>query len=275
MPREVMNGAVRRHDPHHRALLLDDTLDRAGAAFQQALQLAYLALGPALEAAVAEGRFEGEGARRLARRAVANYAAGAILMPYGRFRREAERVAYDVEALGRLFGTSFEQTAHRLTTLQRPDAPGVPFFFIRVDAAGNVSKRLDGAGFPFARHGGSCPLWSLHHVFRRPREVVVELVELPDGERFVSIARTVTQGGGAFGAPAVTRAVALGCEASHAGRLAYAKGLDLNGPATPIGTRCRLCHRSSCVARAEPPIGRGLIADDHRRMAAPFGFADG
>ncbi|WP_031550538.1 helix-turn-helix domain-containing protein [Parvularcula oceani] len=276
MPPDVMNGAVRRYDLHRRALLLDDTLDGAGRSFQIALQLAYLELGDALGAAVAEGRFEGEQAQRLARRAVANYAAGAILLPYGAFHSEAEARGYDVEALGRRFGTSFEQTAHRLTTLQKPGRAGVPFFFIRVDRAGNVSKRLDGGAFPFARHGGSCPLWSLHHVFERPREVVTETVELPTGERFFSVARTVTAGGGAHGAQRVVRAVALGCEAEHAHRLIYAKGQRIEeGPATPIGVACRLCHRTNCLARAEPPLGRALIADDYRRMAAPFGFADG
>src|SRR3546814_13543584 len=90
------------------------------------------------------------------------------------------------------------QTAHRLTTLQKPGHERVPFFFIKVDPAGNVSKRLDGAGFPFARHGGGCPLWSVHQVFRTPGEIVTQWLELPDGERYFSIARTVTSGGGAY-----------------------------------------------------------------------------
>ena len=275
LPRDVMNGAVRRMDLHRRELLLDDGLDGPGARFQVALQLAYLELGEALDAALSEASLADEQARRLARRALANYAAGAARMPYARFHQEAERRAYDLEALGRRFGASFEQVAHRLTTLQRPGASGVPFFFVRVDAAGNVSKRLDGAGSPFARHGGSCPLWSLHDAFARPREVLIQTVELPDGERFFSVARTVTAGGGAHGAPRVTRAVALGCAAEHAGRLVYAGGRDVTrGPATPIGTTCRLCQRAACVARAAPPIGRALLADDYRRMAAPFGLAD-
>ncbi len=275
MPPDVMNGAVRRMDLHRGELLLDDTLDGASGNFQIALQLAYSALDDALDAAIAEGHFSSDPTRRLAKRAVANYAAGAIMMPYTAFHREAEQRRYDVEALGRRFGTSFEQTAHRLTTLQKPGQPGVPFFFIRVDAAGNVSKRLDGGSFPFARHGGSCPLWSLHRTFQTPREIVTEILSLPDGSRFFSIARTVTAGGGTYKAPRVTRAVALGCAIEHAERLVYAEGHDLAAaPGTPIGVTCRLCHRSACTARAEPPLGRALIADDYRRMAAPFGFAD-
>ena len=276
MPPEVMNGAVRRYDLHRRALLLDDGLDSAARRFQTALQIAYLDLADPIDAGVSEGRLEDEATARLARRAVASYAAGALMMPYGAFHREAEARGYDVEALGRRFGASFEQVAHRMTTLQRPNASGVPFFFVRVDAAGNVSKRLDGAGNPFARHGGSCPLWSLHTVFTRPREVVCETVELPGGERFFTIARTVTQGGGAWGARAVTRAVALGCAADQAHRLVYARGLDVAaGPATPIGTSCRLCQRADCLARAAPPIGRTILPDDYRRMGVPFGLADG
>ena len=270
-----MNGAVRRYDLHHRALLLDDQLDTAARRFQTALQIAYLEFGEAIDAGVEEGRLTGDTVR-LARRALASYAAGALMMPYASFHREAEARGYDVEALARRFGASFEQVAHRLTTLQRPGASGVPFFFVRVDAAGNVSKRLDGAGNPFARHGGSCPLWSLHTVFARPRAVVCETVELPGGERFFTVARTVTQGGGAWGAPAVTRAVALGCAADQAHRLAYARGLDpVSGPATPIGATCRLCQRGDCLARAAPPIGRAILPDDYRRMGVPFGLADG
>lgn len=272
---DVMNGAVRRLDYHRRSVLVDDRLDRAGTDFQLALQIAYLVLGDALDAAVKEGQFATETTKIMARRAVANYAAGALMMPYGPFTKAAEALGYDVEALGRRFGSSFEQTAHRLCTLSRPTARGVPFFFIRVDAAGNVSKRFDAAGFPFARHGGSCPRWSLHHAFGRPREILTEIVELPGGERFFSIARTVTAGGGGYGAPTVTRAVALGCAIEHAERLIYLKSHSIeNAPVQPIGVTCRLCHRADCAARAEPPIGRRLQADDHRRMVAPFGFDD-
>ena len=195
-------------------------------------------------------------------------------MPYGAFAKAAEARAYDVEALGRQFGTSFEQTAHRLTTLQKPGQERVPFFFLRVDPAGNVSKRLDGAGFPFARHGGSCPLWSVHRAFERPREVITQWLELPDGQRFFSIARTVTAGGGGWGAPKAERAIALACAAEHAHRLVYARDMGSSDP-TPIGVTCRLCHRTQCMARSAPPIGREMMPDDYRRTRAPFGFGEG
>ncbi|MDP3854828.1 short-chain fatty acyl-CoA regulator family protein [Phenylobacterium sp.] len=276
LPSSVMVGSTRRLDRHRKEVLLDDGLDTASQGFQLALQLAYLEMGEDIEAVMGESSFAAESGERLTRRALASYAAAAILMPYSAFARAVEARRYDVEALARQFGASFEQTAHRLTTLQKPGQERVPFFFIRVDPAGNVSKRLDGAGFPFARHGGGCPLWSVHQAFRTPREIVTQWLELPDGQRFFSIARTVTAGGGGFGAPRVERAIALGCAEEHAGRLIYTQNRPTSGAeaATPIGVTCRLCHRTECTARSAPPIGRQILPDDIRRTSAPFGFSD-
>jgi len=271
LPPDVMSGSVRRLDRHRHEVLLDDCLDSASQNFQIAQQLAYLELDDEISALVQELPIEG--ARRLAHRALAGYAAGAIVMPYKQFAKAVEARRYDVEALARKFGTSFEQTAHRLTTLQKPGQERVPFFFIRVDPAGNVSKRLDSANFPFARHGGGCPRWSLHQVFSTPRRVVTQWLELPDGQRFFSIARTVSSGGGAFGVPSVNRAVALVCEASHADRLVYCQNGQIVLP-TPIGITCRLCQRESCTSRSEPPIGRQILPDHYRRPDAPFAFSD-
>jgi predicted transcriptional regulator len=274
VPPQVMVGSTRRLDWHRREILLDDELDNASQRFQLALQLAYLELGDVIDAVLAEGAFASENGERLTRRAVAGYAAAAVLMPYTPFARAVEARRYDVEALGRQFGASFEQTAHRMTTLQKPGEERVPFFFIRVDEAGNVSKRLDGAGFPFARHGGGCPLWTVHQAFRTPRQIVTQWLELPDGQRFFSISRTVTAGGGGFGRPRVDRAISLGCAADYADRLVYTG--DHAGPetATPIGVTCRLCERSECAARSAPPIGRQILPDDIRSTSAPFGFSD-
>jgi predicted transcriptional regulator/DNA-binding XRE family transcriptional regulator len=276
VPPRVMVGSTRRLDWHRREILLDDELDNASQSFQLALQLAYLEMGDAVDAVLSDGAFASENGERLTRRALAGYAAAALLMPYAAFARAVEARRYDIEALARQFGSSFEQTAHRLTTLQKPGQERVPFFFIRVDEAGNVSKRLDGAGFPFARHGGGCPLWSLHQAFRTPRQIVTQWLELPDGQRFFSIARTVTAGGGGFGRPRIERAIALGCAAEHAERLIYTQdnpALSADD-ATPIGVTCRLCQRTECTARSAPPIGRQILPDDIRRTSAPFGFSD-
>ena len=276
VPPRVMVGSTRRLDWHRREILLDDELDNASQSFQLALQLAYLEMGDAVDAVLGDGAFASENGERLTRRALAGYAAAALLMPYAAFARAVEARRYDIEALARQFGSSFEQTAHRLTTLQKPGQERVPFFFIRVDEAGNVSKRLDGAGFPFALHGGGCPLWTVHQAFRTPRQIVTQWLELPDGQRFFSIARTVTAGGGGFGRPRIERAIALGCAAEHAERLIYTQdnpALSADA-ATPIGVTCRLCQRTECTARSAPPIGRQILPDDIRRTSAPFGFSD-
>lgn len=277
LPEDVMLGAVRRLNHHGRELQLDDGLDPASQNFQLALQLAYLECEEEIGRLLAEGSFQTENGRRLTHRALASYVAAALLMPYAAFARAAGRRHYDVEALSRQFDTSFEQTAHRLTSLQRPGSDHVPFFFIRVDPAGNVSKRLDGAGFPFARHGGGCPLWNVHQVFQTPGLVHTQWIELPGGEKFFSIARTVNQGGGAADRPVARRAVALVCTADQASRLIYAQipTAPDRDRATAIGISCRLCHRIDCIARSAPPIGRDMLPDAYRRTVVPFGFSDG
>ncbi|RWX81749.1 XRE family transcriptional regulator [Neorhizobium lilium] len=272
LPAEVMAGSVRRLDWHRKDLLLDETLDFASQSFQLAQQLAYLEFAEQLDAVVEEGKFDSDNARRLAHRSLAAYCAAALLMPYAAFAKAVEARHYDIELLSRQFGTSFEQTAHRMTTLQKPGQERIPFFFIRVDTAGNVSKRLNSGSFPFARHGGGCPLWTIHQVFQTPGQVVPQWLELPEGQRYFSIARTVRSGGGGFGAPGVERAIALVCEANQADRLVYSRGHPQ--VPTPIGIACRLCHRVACTARSEPPIGRQILSDNYRRTEAPFGFSD-
>ena len=272
LPPDVMMGSIRRYDRHGEQLLIADVLGPEARNWQVALHLAYTAMRAEITAILRANAFASPTAAALVKRALAAYGAAALVMPYARFARAAEERAYDLDALGGLFGASFEQVAHRLTTLGRSGAEGVPFFFIRVDAAGNVAKRLDGAGFPFAAHGGGCPLWSLHTAIRTPGEIVTQWLELPDGQRFFSIARTVVAGGGHHGAPRVLRATALACAAEHADELVYADGGDRE--ATPIGVTCRLCNRAACAARALPPIGRAVLPDEDRRSFAPFDFAE-
>jgi len=276
LPKDVMMGSTRRYDRHRGEVLLDDRLDTASQQFQLALQVVYLDAKALISEATTGAQFSSANAEQLIRRSLASYAAAALVMPYGAFAKAVEARQYDVEALARQFGTSFEQTAHRLTTLQKPGQERVPFFFIRVDPAGNVSKRLDGAGFPFARHGGACPLWAVHRAFLMPREIITQWVELPDGERFFTLARTVTAGGGSYGEQRADRAIALGCAADQAHRLIYTQQGPRQQPddATPIGVSCRLCQRAGCTARSAPPIGRQVLPDDFRRTSTPFGFSD-
>ena len=272
LPPDVLVDSLRRFDRHNQQLLIADTLGAATRAFQIALHIAYTSLRSEIGQVLREEAFTSKTAETLVRRGLAAYAAAAIVMPYERFARAVEARGYDVEAIAGVFGASFEQVAHRLTTLQRPGYEGVPFFFLRVDEAGNVSKRLDGAGFPFAAHGGGCPLWSVHKAFRRPGELMTQWLELPDGQRFFSIVRTVSSGGGGHGRPRTMRSIALACAAQEASRLVYARGEQ--PLATPIGVTCRLCHRAECEARSAPPIGRDILTDEYRRPSQPFAFTE-
>jgi predicted transcriptional regulator/transcriptional regulator with XRE-family HTH domain len=269
------DGADRRYDAASRVLHLSPYLRPAQQAFQMATQLAFLELADKLDAVVAAGQFAGEEARSLARIGLANYFAGALILPYRAFFAAAELQRYDIARLGRQFGVGFETICHRLSTLQRPEARGVPFFFVRVDRAGNISKRQSAADFHFSRVGGTCPLWNIYEAFAHPGHILTQLVQMPDGRSYLWIARTVSRGGGEFGAPGKTFSIGLGCDLHHAARLVYAKGLDLSDAtgATPIGAGCRICEREACPQRAFPPIGRKLTVDETRRRPVPYPFA--
>lgn len=274
LPADVMVGAYRRLDRHRAQIVISEALDGASRTFQLALQLALIEQRNLLDSAVNDAPFETDAGRRLARAALSNYAAAAIMLPYDKFFQSVSELNYDIESLSRRFGASFEQVAHRLTTLQRPGSEGIPFFFLRIDAAGNVSKRFSGGVFPFARYGGSCPLWNIHETFRTPRKIMTQIIQMPDGDSYFSVARTVHGGEGRFDAPQAERAVALGCELKYADKLIYARELDLETKTpTPVGVTCRLCLRQTCAARAHPPLERRLIVDEYRRMATPFSFA--
>jgi len=273
LPPHVMVDALRRFDRHNQQLLIADTLGASGRAFQIALHIAYSSLRTETAQISRAERFTSKLAETLVRRGLAAYAAAALIMPYERFVRIVEARRYDIAAIAGVFGASFEQVAHRLTTLQRPGRESVPFFFLRLDEAGNVSKRLDATGFPFAAHGGGCALWNVHHTFRYPGEVLTQWLELPDGQRFFSVARTASSPSGGHAQARIMRAIALVCTANDATRLIYAQ--NEQPQSTLIGVTCRLCHRAECVARSAPPIGREILTDEYRRDPQPFSFTAG
>ncbi len=237
-------------------LRLPDHLRPGQQAFQMAVQLALLEMAPLLDRLIADAPFTGEESRRLARIGLANYFAGALVMPYAAFLQSAEGLAYDIERLANRFGVGFEAVCHRLSTLQRPGMPGLPFFFVRVDRAGNVSKRHSAADFHFSRVGGTCPLWIVYEAFSQPERVLTQTAVMPDGRSYLWIARQVVSGPVGYGRPQKTFAVGLGCDLRHAHRLIYSRGLDLSDPdaATPIGTGCKVCERSRCPQRAAPSL---------------------
>ncbi|MDO5606498.1 MAG: short-chain fatty acyl-CoA regulator family protein [Paracoccus sp. (in: a-proteobacteria)] len=273
LPASVMGGSLRRYDPHRKELLLSELLDQSSRRFQMAVLLARLDYQDLLDQVMAEAAFEGDAARSLARVSLANYFAAAMLMPYRPFLAACESERYDIEIVGHRFGTSFEQTAHRMTTLQRPEARGIPFFFVRVDRAGNVSKRFSAGRFPFSRFGGTCPLWNIHAAFETPGKILTQLIRMPEGARYFSVARTVTRAGGSFTAPAPNLAVGLGCDEVFAPRLIYADAIDPERTeAVEIGLNCFLCERQNCVSRAQAPINRNLSVNELERSLALFSF---
>lgn len=268
-------SAQRRFDPAARTLHIAAELRQGQQAFQMATQLAFLELGELIDRLADNRILAGEEAKRLARIGMANYFAGALILPYGDFLAAAEAEAYDIEKLGRRFGVGFETICHRLSTLQRPETRGVPFFFVRVDRAGNISKRQSATDFHFSRVGGSCPLWNVYEAFAQPGRVLTQIAQMPDGRAYLWIARTVGRGNAAYGVPGKGFAVGLGCDIRHASRLIYSRGLDLADPAaaTPIGAGCKVCDRSACPQRAFPPIGRPLMVDENRSTETPYPVA--
>jgi predicted transcriptional regulator/transcriptional regulator with XRE-family HTH domain len=264
---------TRRYDKDSRLLFLSPWLSDGRRAFQLATQLALLEHGPLLDRLADDAtELTSPESRALARIGLANYFAGALLMPYAAFHTTAEEVRYDIELLSARFGVGFETVCHRLSTLQRTGSRGVPFSFLRVDRAGNISKRQSATDFHFSRMGGTCPLWTVYEAFSAPGRILTQVAEMPDGKRYFWVARTLTRGGYGHHAPRAEFAVALGCELRHAHRLVYAEGIALDDPraATPIGLGCRICERRDCAQRARPPAGGRLAIDPDRRTYVPY-----
>jgi predicted transcriptional regulator/DNA-binding XRE family transcriptional regulator len=269
---DELGNVSQLYDSDRRLFLISSQLRPENRTFALAYQLALVEFSAVLDKMVAEAAPPDEGVRQLLHMSLANYAAGAIMMPYGRFLASAEQYRYSIDRLCGEYGANVEQVAHRLTTLNRPGARGVPFFMLRVDPAGNISKRYAGENFPFSRFGGTCPRWNLHAAFQAAGQVVTQLIETPDGQRFFTVARTIDRpiksdlSGG-------LQAIGLGCDIRHAHRLHCAEGYDLaNAPVTPVGPACAICPRMDCGYRATPPAGRMLAVDATRKTISPFPF---
>ncbi|NNE42648.1 MAG: DUF2083 domain-containing protein, partial [Gemmatimonadetes bacterium] len=264
---DPMGGAVRRYDAGKKRVYVSEILPSYDVAFQLAHQIGLLELSPTFDR-ILESREPGSAeAKTLCRVALANYFAGAVLMPFGRFLDEAERMRYDVELLEHRFRVSFEQVCHRLTTMNGPDRQGIPFHLVRVDIAGNISKRYSGSGMTFARYSGACSLWNVHAAFMTPGFIRTQVSEMPDGKRYFSIARTVRKAGGGHQVRPTQYAVEMGCDARYARDLVYADGVVLDQAETvvPIGVSCRLCERMDCRQRAFPPMHHQLAVDENVR----------
>jgi predicted transcriptional regulator/DNA-binding XRE family transcriptional regulator len=268
MADKAMAGARRFYDFHRRRLMIADRLPASGRLFAVAFQTCMLELEQPINALIEQAAPE-SGARPLLRTVLTNYAAAALVMPYSRFHRAAEETRYEMALLQSRFGVSYEQAAHRLTTLGRTGERGVPFFLLKVDIAGAISKRFAGEGMPLARFGGGCPRWSAYRAFHAPGQSVAEIVEMPDGALYVTLARVVPHS--LDPAARSLQAIALGCDVKHAPRLLAADGLSPDKP-NPIGPACHLCERIGCPDRALPPITRSLAVNQYQRGATPYPF---
>ena len=258
---------VRRFDTATRRLVLSEVLAPRSRHFQLAHQIALLSHRELFDGFIRRSAFGNQDSRALCRVALANYFAGAVLMPYEPFLQAARSVRYDIEMLGHRFRTSFEQVCHRMTTLQRKRDPGVPFHMIRVDIAGNISKRFSASGIRFARYSGACPKWNVHAAFMTPGFIRTQISAMPDGTTYFCIARTVRKEGGGYQLTPSRFAIGLGCRAEFAHELVYADGLDVANPhaAVPVGITCRLCERSECAQRAFPALQQRMNIDENTR----------
>lgn len=258
---------MRRYDRAKKRISLSEVLPPRSRRFQLAHQVGLIVYGDLFDRmAHEEDELAGE-AVPLFRVVLANYFAACVLMPYEPFLAAAEEHRYDIELLAHRYRTSFEQVCHRLTTLRRPGNEGIPLHFIRIDVAGNISKRFSGSGIRMPRFSGACPRWNVHSAFLTPGLIRVALSRMPDGVVYFCIARTVQRASGGYNMPHTIHSIGLGCEVSHAKRMVYSDGFDLTSldSATPVGVTCRTCDRMSCEQRVFPPMQHPLNIDENVR----------
>lgn len=270
---QVLSANGKRiYRPDHATLYVARWLHPGQRAFQIATQYALLTQAELIAELVADADDLSTEAREVARIGLANYYAGALLLPYRMFLAAAEELRYDIDRLARRFEVGFETVCHRLSTLQRPDARGVPFIFVRTDNAGNISKRQSATAFHFSRVGGNCPLWVVHQAFAQPGQFVTQVAQMPDGRSYFWIARTTAPSQSSYLGPTKSFAIGLGCDLAHAHRLIYSAGIDLadEAAAVPIGAGCKVCERPACPQRAFPYIGRPVKVDPHASSDLPY-----
>ena len=273
LPSSAMPSSFTYFDRHRSGIDISELLHPTGRQFQLAFQLGLLEYRDLIEDVVVQSGLKEESARGLVRVSLTNYFAAAMLMPYKAFLKACEDTRYDVDLLSHRFGTSFEQTAHRLTTLQKPDAKGIPFFFLRIDAAGNVSKRFSAGRFHFSKFGGACPRWNIHRTFEQPGETLTQLIQMPDDTTYLSISKAINRSRGHHGRPPARVAIGLGCDKAYADSLVYFDRLDMaSQKPTPIGVNCYLCDRQNCASRAHAPLNRKLKFDAHARGISLYEF---
>ncbi len=253
-------------------LFLSDYLSLETKKLHAAAQISQEGASKEIEEYLSTFVFPSEEAKKLTRVALINYCGAAILMPYKLFHKECKELKYDLELLQNTFATSFEQVAHRVTCLQDPKLPGIPFHFLRVDVAGNISKRFSLSGIEIPRYGGACPRWNVYSAFSRPGVIQAAVSKMTNGEKYVCIAKTVEKGVGRYGQKKSMLSIGLGCEAKYAKDFVYTENLDLNDKKSelPIGVSCRTCDRLDCSQRAFPPLHKKFDIDINSRGVSVY-----
>ncbi|WP_349360194.1 short-chain fatty acyl-CoA regulator family protein [Stappia sp.] len=266
------SGQIRTYDGGSRRLVLNEALPEATIIFQLAHQIALLEATEIIDDVLRRANFQTEDAVHVARIGLANAFAGALVLPYKPFLRTAQETRHDLDLIADRFGASLEQVAHRLSTLQRPRLKGIPFFFARVDRAGNITKRHSATRLQFARFGAACPLWNVHRAFEAHGTIIRQLAETPDGSRYISLAAHIVKKSGGFSGPVLHYAIALGTEIAHAREIVYCDDLDVTRDAAfePIGISCRICERLTCPQRSVPPLNRPISIDSNKRGLVPY-----
>jgi len=258
---------TKKFDPIKKTFLLSDYLALATKKLHVAAQIVHLDANDILDGYLDTFKFPSEESRKLSKVALLNYAAAAILMPYKLFYKECKEQRYDLELLQNTFATSFEQVAHRVTCLQDPNMKGIPFHMLRADIAGNISKRFSLSGIEIPRYGGACPRWNIYSAFTAPGKIHAAVSKMPDGEKYVCIARTVEKGIAKHGMFKSLLSIGLGCQIKYAKDFIYTDALNLNDKNTevPIGVNCRTCDRMDCQQRAFPPLHKKFDIDLNKR----------
>ena len=248
-----------------------DVLSPESATFTAAHRLGLLAASREIEHLITESALPAD-APALARHALAAYFAGAVIMPYQPFLAACRETRYDIDRIARRFKTSFEQVCHRITTLQRPGASGIPLHLIRTDIAGNISKRFSLSGIHIPRHSGACPRWNVYAAFLLPGQINIQISQMPEGTRYFCIAKSLTKGGHRHNAPRRHLSIGLGCHISHAAEMVYSDGMDVSnaGQAVAIGVGCRICPRLDCGQRAHPPAEHKLVLNEHEHAESLY-----
>ena len=253
-------------------LLLSDYNSLETKKLHAAAQIAQEGAIKEIEVYLSNFTFPSDESKKLTKVALLNYCGAAILMPYKLFQYECKKLKYDLELLQNTFATSFEQVAHRVTCLQDPKLPGIPFHFLRVDMAGNISKRFSLSGIEIPRYGGACPRWNVYSALTRPGVIQAAVSKMTNGEKYVCIARTVEKGIGRFGQSKSILSIGLGCEAKYAKDFVYTENININDKSTeiPIGVSCRTCDRLDCSQRAFPPLHKKFDVDINSRGVSVY-----